>query len=649
VKIVFWSVDQYSNKLQKPDSAAAKKLCILTLTKIYLMTHQYQTLVREITTPTLPSFVSSCLGLVSPGRGLDAPPSLIETVFDSFSALISRHPAIFRPSAHSIRTLTRQYLAPTLSDRRLTPLSLSRSAHRLTVLIYQTTAKNLGGEEWGKGVRELVKEIHGTTDQVYRAVIEDWESATGYVSQPADVGEVLSGGGKSDNDLPTWTGIESGMERVVGLLGLLEEHFKHPTATAVTIPLGLIVDLLTRLLSVASPVNQKSLSDFGAVRLHPGVERNEREGLWCSLPSVHVAALKVYTTLADRLQDNLTSIASSTLDQVTWVFTADCHEDTFRTNAYRLVSKLLPLIGLSLSKPSVAALIPVLHSCATEFQPRAESQLTPVSTMELTGKLDASVAGLDSLRKDRTVLGRSEAEAFDAASELLPLLLSHITQQHLREEHRAELDSAAIISGNKEAMVASVLNPYVRKNGGTFPSILPHLCRAFPGDETVETLLRPRAPIIRSNIFSGGAGSVTGDEKEEDIMEGIIIDDSHHGDGVAVISPEISQRIEEDEPTTKRQKKDDLWGQDTRVQAIDPGETINTSPHQSGQTTNSELSLPLESKPSQIPVSEEPYRTTQTVPEIQQRMPQAEEEDSDDDESVHLNGELSESEDEMVE
>ena len=65
-----------------------------------------------------------------------------------------------------------------------------------------------------------------TADRIFRAVIEDWESSAGYVAEPVDVNEELSGGARNADDFPRWIGIDAGVQRMVGLHGMLEEYFK---------------------------------------------------------------------------------------------------------------------------------------------------------------------------------------------------------------------------------------------------------------------------------------------------------------------------------------------------------------------------------------------------------------------------------------
>jgi pre-rRNA-processing protein RIX1 len=92
--------------LNKPDPPSSKKLCIITLTRIFLLTREYPTLIREITTPSLPAFVQACLQIAN---SKSVTPSLLETILQSFNELLPRHPTIFRSylkQLHPICTIT---------------------------------------------------------------------------------------------------------------------------------------------------------------------------------------------------------------------------------------------------------------------------------------------------------------------------------------------------------------------------------------------------------------------------------------------------------------------------------------------------------------------------------------------------------------
>ncbi|PTB75756.1 hypothetical protein M440DRAFT_1457981 [Trichoderma longibrachiatum ATCC 18648] len=161
--------------VQKGDPAASKELAVVTLTKIFMLVHPYQTLVREVATPFLPAFGTACLQLIkskAEAQSPSAPLTLVETICSSFSTLIPLYPPTFRPFSSQIRTAVGVYLAPTCSDEISVPVSLQRAARRLMASIHFVAAKSSGSEEWAKLVDGIIQEFHTTADQVLRAVDE---------------------------------------------------------------------------------------------------------------------------------------------------------------------------------------------------------------------------------------------------------------------------------------------------------------------------------------------------------------------------------------------------------------------------------------------------------------------------------------------
>lgn len=506
------SVSLILTKLQKNDSPVTKELCIITLTKIYRMTHQYQTLVREITTPTLPTFISSCLNLIAPkssGKVSDIPLSLIEIIFQSFASLLPRHTTIYRPFVSQIRNVAKPYLAPT----SLTPFvssSLKQSARSLIVALHQTVAKNAGGEAWGKAVRDIVKNVHVTADQVFRAVVEDWESTAGFIAGPVDVNEELSGGGEDVDDLPSWSGISAGTERLVGLLGILEEYLRHETSTPVSIPLGSIMDLFARILSIAIPSTSRSSSRSGGTRLHPAIDRDERDELWAGMPRVYVASVQALIVIATRLQGTFVPLAPTLLDQVAWVFPSGKHDPSFRAICYDLISTILRSVGQSQNRRQISKLSLIIRSCCHDLFsiPSELSNAGVAQSNEVVNSNGKRPHAQNQNHNADTFLKKfdgdydesaiEDTDLIIAASKLLPLFASHIPQQYLDISLRSLIERTAIVTHNKQAMVACVLSPFVGKNGKTVASILPHLSRYFPNEDIVETLLRPRMPLVPS-------------------------------------------------------------------------------------------------------------------------------------------------------
>ena len=492
-------------------------MCILTLTKIYCMIYEYQTLVREVTTPTLPTFLASCLNLIAPKsaakRG-DVPLSLTEAIFCALATLLPRYPTLFRPEVSRIRLATRPYLAPTLSDS-FAPSSLQDSARRLIVLLHLAAAKNAGGEEWSKAVRNTIQHIHVTADKVFRAVVEDWESAAGYIGEAVDTNMELAGGSSATDDLPPWTGIYAGVDRLTGLLAVLEEHIKGETFAPVSVPLGAIMDITTRMLSVAIPSPR---DQSGGLRTHPAIDRDEREGLWGSMPQIHSATLRLIETVADRLQEAFVPLAAGALDQLTWIFPSGKNDITFRCRAYQLTRKILLLIGKSLDRRQTSKLVPIIRLCCKDLMPGAAYSAGSVTPSGSIAK-GSSIQSLNGNMSQQTRILLPEGSSIQnrsAASELLPLLVSHLPQQHLDIPIRSLMERTAVLTHHSDALLACIMTPFIGKDGRAISSIMPYAAREFANEAIIELLLRPRMPVALGNYSVREAAAV---EPEDDDMD----------------------------------------------------------------------------------------------------------------------------------
>lgn len=496
------------------------------MTKIFLLTHEYQTLVREITTPHLSSFITTCLTIVSPrsssrGHSASARAELLATILEAFCHLLPRHPTLFRPFTARFQALLLPLLAPTPSTmlplHEPSSLSLGLSsvsadlldtAQRLFVLLHCCAPKNTSGEEWRKAIRTTIADIHHTGNKVFRAVIEDWEATAGSIDQgpeSSNLGEQVSDMNEDLLGLPSWQGISAGLERLCGLLALLKAFISTLTSSTVCFPLGPLMDMLARIFSLVVPSKQASADRFGGPRLNPETERDEREGLWAGLPHIHVAALSVISALAVRLNHAFAPLAQGALDQITWVFAAEKFNVDIRIATYALVARLLKLIGPSLTRSSVSTLVDIVKACCDELLPSSAATVTAVAA-STSQKGNGQTKGASTIDTD-AFLTSSDAKVqsdpisvsiYHAASTLLQLFLTEISSHNLLYPLRVQIDRTAVLTRHKHAMIASVLNPPPNRKGTrTNKSILPLLVRSFGTDLEVEGLLRPRMPIIQ--------------------------------------------------------------------------------------------------------------------------------------------------------
>ncbi|KAF2854103.1 hypothetical protein T440DRAFT_268347 [Plenodomus tracheiphilus IPT5] len=498
--------------LNKPDPPSSKKLCVITLTRIFLLTREYPTLIREITTPSLPAFVQVTLQLANSTTSS----SLLQTILESFNILLPRHPTIFRSYLKQIQPLLAHLIAPTPSSKISQEQSsglragitseIVSAARRIYVQIPSCAPKGASSEEWGKSVKSTINKVHKTADKVFRAVLEDWQSSGREAPTPNghtlddDVQDLESDGA----NLPPWSGIFAGSERLTGLLHVLKQYLESPTASSVYLNVGMIMDLVTRMLSLTVPaVGGKSFQNV--VRLNNQASKEERENLWLLLPDVHVASVEVLLALAHRSQASTLALDSAIIDQVVWVFGSEKGNGQIRTACYSVIGTLLERSGLALHKTTIDSLVPLVRACCDDLLPsepiNGPAKQTPGQAKANGNSQPQTTSNADTFLGSSKGVADSNAGLIglkEAAYGLLPVLLTNISAQYFSDSLRARLDRTAILIQHKDAMVASVLNPPPSKKfGKAAASILPLMARSFPKERDVEGMLRPRMPVIR--------------------------------------------------------------------------------------------------------------------------------------------------------
>lgn len=513
--------------LAKPDPVTTKKMCIITLTRIFHLTYQYPTLVREITTPSLPSFITSILNLVSvkpssePIRKLRPSTPFLEIVLYAILELIARHPTIFRPFSAQIHSLLQAIIGSTSPTY---PEPVVELAQRLFISLHNCAPKNSSGEEWRNATMFTISSIHRTSDYVFRGIIEQWESVDPNLRQaaaPQDYTQEAGDDGPDPLGLSGWRGIHSGVDRILALLRLLSTFFSTPTASAVSIPMGQILDLTSRLTSVIVP------TESGDVQANPQISREERESLWTELPRIHTACMKLLQSAVNALETGTLSVAQTILEQGAWVFRAEKFSRKVRVSMYGLVRSFLPIVGPSMTKQTVSSLTELFRTCCVDLLPPVDDSSSSAGlSTDAKGKSKANQVTvnadsfLNSGKQGRQAKqGPSFPELKRAASELLPVILTYVPTELLAPSLRAEIDRTIILTADKNAMLSSVLNPLPAVRGrGAGSSIIPFLARSYADEMEVESLVRPRMPVLMSTPDMNGTVVVDDDEDEDEDM-----------------------------------------------------------------------------------------------------------------------------------
>ncbi|GAM36015.1 hypothetical protein TCE0_018r04778 [Talaromyces pinophilus] len=491
--------------LSKSDPSSTKKLAIITLTRIFHLTYQYPTLVREITTPNLPGFITASLNLINAKKASEfvkpvKESPLLETILSAFAELIGRHPTIFRPFVGQLQ----KFLLPILSSSTTSASFSSRAinlAQEVFVALHNCAPKNTSGEQWATDCKNTIFSIHQAADHVFRSVIEQWESSDPNI-KPREKSKNVSDLPQDDEPdalgLPSWQSLPAGVTRITALLNLLTKFISIRTASVINYPLGAILNLTSRLTSITVPKTgeEQANSDF---------TRDERAALYMELPIIHAACIDLFRTIVVTFGSGSIPVVNTIFEQTLWVFEAESFNSNIRETSYLLISDILPLVGRSFAKQNVFALSPLIRQCCRDLVPVDTSRSQDQENN--TGKggnaknnqlnMNVDVILNPALKESNTNKESSFGRPNTAATALLPLLYNYLPTEYIPIPIRTEMERVAILTANRSAMVASVMNPIPPVKGRRpIPSILPFLARKYAEDLEVECLIRPRMPVL---------------------------------------------------------------------------------------------------------------------------------------------------------
>lgn len=517
--------------LKKPDPPTTRSLAVITLVRIFMLTWDHANLVREITTPSLPAFISSCLSNIENKR---CSASELQVILEALMTLLPRHPTVFRTHENNIRAILNRIVSSTATPTGQHYLkSHVAAAQKVLVLLHNCAPKQGAPEKWDDTLKSTVAATHATCDRVFRSVIEDWRSVAGV--QPSAPTQQLAAAGETEVESPDaiglsgWKGVHSGSERIISLLGLLQTHLDNATASTAPIRIGLIIDLVTRLLSVTVPTAGRQ--EF--VKPNNQVSRDERDAVYNTLPRIHVATIQLLSSILRRFGTALASILPNLKEQLVWVFKAERADEQFRSAAYDILGQILTLVGHTVNRDEIADIAPFIAACCIDLLPEDDRPHLPTTTNS-SQKSGNSAA----LQTEKPPI--ANAALHKAAATLLPIVLSTLSPASFPRKLRASIDRTAILTQNKKALVASVLNSPVNPSGtGAQTSLLPFLARLFPGDAEVEAIIRPRMPVT----WTGRRAS--SEDEEEDEEEDEDEDVNMHDDPNAQSEPDLLTALDE--------------------------------------------------------------------------------------------------------
>lgn len=483
--------------VNKHDPPEVKKLAIYTITRIFLLTREHQSLVRELTTPNLPPFVNACLNTIRPAAVTHGEPNtqlsspLLGSVFQCWRELLTAFPSTFRPFVPSIRTI----LVTTLSDQTA-PSTLLEITTQTFATLHFCASKDSVASEWLQSCQHTIRAAHQVADLVFRSVIEDW-STNGSYQPSTGISKKVTSQVKAQTDdamgLGKWSGIQAGCFRAVVLVDLLARLLTAPHAQAVRVPLAEILDMSARFAAVVKPTKTYAL------RENKEISRDERDDLFMSLPKLHCAIIDLHRSLIATFGQLLTPVVPILLIQIWEIFESEQSDQDVRSSVYAAMTEVLKHSATCLASQDSERLATLIRLCcndlgscdgeASKYSAHADMQN---GDLNLNGRQRHQSLGID-ITKQQTSVPKLHKAAWD----LIPIILSRVPQTLIPSKARANIDRSIILVGHQEAMLASVLNPLPIRHGAEYTSsILPFLARSSQQSSACEALIRPRQPVL---------------------------------------------------------------------------------------------------------------------------------------------------------
>ncbi|KAG8623024.1 hypothetical protein KVT40_008000 [Elsinoe batatas] len=483
-----WVAGLLSN-LRKPDPPSTRALYITTLTRIFVLTWPYPSLVREITTPSLSPFIKTCLGNVT---ATNRDERELRIVLESFICLVSHHHTTFRTHVKDIGNVLKNEAGSADAQASISAKVVQRStrdtAARLSTALHQCEPKQGYVSSWESEINSLVENSHRSLNAVLSGVEEDLDS--GLSAAKAEVVKYFHTQ-PSDRRVAA---IHTNSQTVVYTLEKLLHHILSDSTGPVTLKVHLVNSVIQRICTVVNSVS----ADGATVKFAVDVTRDERDVCVAVLPELHAAALQLLQGILARFPISTAHLAQSWMPLLRWVFQAEHPQLDVRLACYCTAQQILTVAGSTLSKEVTEQLYPIIKAACADL---VGSLHSAVRTSH-----DGANASADGLLKQaskgdqRRVL--LPAGLGVAASELLLAAQTHLPADNISADVRTQMDRTAILIQQKDAILASVLNPRVNQESSGEPSLLPFLVHAASSDDLLKAVLQPRVPVLHSREVS---------------------------------------------------------------------------------------------------------------------------------------------------
>ncbi|KIX09935.1 uncharacterized protein Z518_01016 [Rhinocladiella mackenziei CBS 650.93] len=496
--------------LNKPDPVEVKKLYLVAITRIFLLTQNHPKLLREITTPLLPPFIAATLSLIKPiqaqiGKETKQTPSLLlEPVLECYVQLLPQHASVFRPFLNRIKPICQSLLGSSATSS-----STRDVATDVLCLSLLCAPKHTLSQEWTQTALTIIDHAHETASKVFRAIIEEHDSNDSAHQRPVEKQDFSQGPKQAENDalgLGPWSGISDGHQRLECLITWLERLISTATSQSVSIPTGAILDLTSRIMAIAASNDRATVTSI--LKFNKEASREEKDELWMNLPQHHLACLRLLHIMCTTYTQSLFPVYQTIASHVLTLFSSMSWHESIRRIVYDIFGHLLEnsnIQDLALNRFAFSRLI---TQCCDDLRIGIPSiEVGSIDAVkDRNSKVKSSLLAGENFQGkvvERCDLSGYQPNAFRAAWRLLAQVLMYCPTSLITRQLRVEMDRLSVLLDHQDAMLTSVMHPVLLENGkASMASLLPFLARSGANSLTVEALLRPRMPVTQTDGLS---------------------------------------------------------------------------------------------------------------------------------------------------
>lgn len=490
--------------LSKPEPAAILSTTIAAVTRALCDTHQLPDLRRELTASVLTTFITTTMSLLITIRTEDGTEKLsssgvAQTILHCYNLLLPRFSSAFKP--HVVR------LTKLLSDPL--PASCDHLGKCLQIRLRFSRVRGGDQESWRTGLESAMEQLHALLSDLLSPLIETpFYGREGYWKASSE--------SRGTDDQST----QSSLVRLIcDRLSRLEAYFSVPTSESIPVDIGLLTSLIRRCFAAVLDQDTRKSQNHPivAARVRPGADRGLIDGLRSHLPRLHIATIRLLRIILIRCGRHVSCTAPIMLRDVCNVLLAESWHINLRVTIYHLIPQLLRLQGVSRSRAESHALMHVLRIACDDClaagwsERRVQQGLLNGNSKESENPI--SVGRNQRVDKDsQNLLVHHQTPIQKAASQILAPAIEFIPNTVLAQALRTTIEKTAILTRNRDAMIAAALNPPRTNGAHQRATLIPHLAREYTNDVVIQSLLKPRMPCMN-------ASQVNATSDEEDDMD----------------------------------------------------------------------------------------------------------------------------------